>query len=67
MEIVNGKEVKTKLLEDLIQATKENIEATTEQNNKMVYYTKWLFGLTITIGVFTLLQLLIAFYKFIVL
>ena len=67
MEIVNGKEVKTKLLEDLIQATTENIEATTEQNNKMVYYTKFLFGLTIAIGVFTLLQLLIAFYKFIVL
>lgn len=60
MEIINGKEVKTKLLEDLLQATKENIEATTEQNKKMVCYTKWLFWLTIAIGAFTFIQLLIA-------
>ena len=59
-ELNNGKEVKAKLLEDLLKATKENIEATTEQNKKMVNYTKWIFGLTFAIGLSTVMQLLIA-------
>ncbi len=60
MEIINGKEVKTKLLEDLLKATKENIEATTEQNKKIVNYTKWIFWLTFAIVLSTVMQLLIA-------
>ena len=53
MEIAEGKEVKSKLL-NLLTATKEDIETTSEQNTKLSFYTLWLFIMTIVITLCTL-------------
>ena len=52
-QIVNGVEVKEKLLSDLLSTIKKNNEVTTEQNNRLSRYTKWLVALTIAIAVLT--------------
>jgi len=59
--IINGKEEKAALLEDLLKATKENIETTTEQNRKMRFYTRWVFIMTAIITLCTLLQAFLAY------
>ena len=64
MESTNGRETKTAQLEDLLKATKENIEKTTEQNIKMVKYTKWIFIFTIIVILFFLLTVLALHYRF---
>ena len=51
--IVDGVEVKEKLLSDLLSTIKKNNEVTTEQNNRLSRYTKWLIALTIAIAVLT--------------
>jgi len=56
MLIINGREVNEKLLEDLLAATKENIELTTKQNERMGQYTFWIFLMTIAITVCTIIQ-----------
>jgi len=56
MHIINGREVNEKLLEDLLKATKENIEGTTKQNERMGRYTFWIFVMTIVITVSTIIQ-----------
>ncbi len=58
VEYINGREAKTALLEDLLKATKENIETTTEQNKKMGRYTKWIVIMTLTITCFTIVQVI---------
>ena len=46
-----------KLLKELNETIKENNKVTSEQNEKMVNYTRWLFILTIAIGVIAAIQL----------
>lgn len=57
---INGREEKAKLLDDLLKATKENIETTTEQNKKMVKYTWYIFIMTIAITLCTIVQVWVA-------
>lgn len=58
---INGREEKAALLEDLLKATKENIETTTEQNKKMKSYTRWILIMTAIITLCTLLQAFLAY------
>ncbi len=55
-ELVNGVDPKAKLLDDLLKATKENIEETTEQNKKLGRYTFWIVIMTIVITICTFIQ-----------
>lgn len=57
--IVNGVEVKEKLLSDLLSTIKKNNEVTTEQNIRLSRYTKWLFALTIVIAALTLVMVVL--------
>jgi hypothetical protein len=46
-----------KSLKELNETIKENSKVTSEQNEKLVNYTRWLFVLTIALGVIALMQL----------
>ena len=60
---INGKDEVAWTIEQLIKVTKENIEAATISNNKMVKLTNWIFWLTLVIGIFTAIQIL-PYFKF---
>jgi len=49
-----------KLVKELNDTIKENNKVTSEQNEKMVKYTRWLFILTIVIGVIAAVQVIAA-------
>lgn len=55
---IGGKTPEEILLKKLQETIEKNNELTSEQNEKMVAYTKWLFGLTIGIGFIALIQLI---------
>ena len=47
------------LLEKLVEIIEKNNEIASEQNVRLVKYTKWLFWLTIAIGSLTIVQICI--------
>ena len=55
--IVNGKGVDVKLLEELNETIKTNNDIASKQNESLLRYTKWLYGLTVGIGIIAILQL----------
>jgi len=54
--ITNGKEDDVKLLEELNETIKTNNDITSKLNNSLLKYTKWLFWLTVGIGIIAILQ-----------
>lgn len=57
--IINGQEIKEKLLSDLLSTMKKNNDVTTEQNDRLSKYTKWLVTLTIVIAILTSLMVIL--------
>lgn len=53
---IDGKEVDVKLLEELNETIKTNNDITSKLNNSLLKYTKWLFWLTVGIGIIAILQ-----------
>ncbi len=56
---INGKEETALLLEKLNKTIEKNNELTSDQNDKMVKYTRWLLFLTIAIGVIAIVQVIL--------
>jgi hypothetical protein len=50
-------------IKDLTDTIKTNNEISQDQNNKMVQYTRWLFFLTVAIGLLTIIQVIAVFCK----
>jgi len=56
---INGKGITEITLIKLIETIEKNNVITNRQNELLLRYTKWLVGLTITIGLLTFLQIVI--------
>lgn len=60
---INTKGITEITLTKLIETIEKNNVITKRQNELLLCYTKWLVGLTIAIGLLTVLQIVILFIK----
>lgn len=60
---INGKGITEITLTKLIETIEKNNTITTRQNRLLLYYTGWLVGLTIAIGLLTVLQIVIVLIR----
>lgn len=60
---INGKGITERTLTKLIETIENNNTITNRQNGLLLNYTRWLVGLTIAIGLLTILQMVIVFIK----
>ena len=60
---INGKGITEINLTKLTETIEKNNTITNRQNGLLLCYTRWLVGLTIAIGLLTVLQIVILFIK----
>ena len=58
---INGREETALLIEKLNKTIEKNNNLTSDQNDKLVRYTRWILFLTIAIGVIAIVQVVYTF------